>query len=74
MSLINLDALRAAQLHTDPYDFLVVPGFLGADALAQEHAYLSLQNLYRALNNQTILSQLPAFKLLTTNGPDGENR
>jgi hypothetical protein len=38
MSLININALRAAQLQTDPYDFLVVPGFLSADALAQVNA------------------------------------
>jgi GntR family transcriptional regulator of vanillate catabolism len=44
-----------------------------ANALAQEHAYLSLQNLQRALKNKTILSQLPAFKLVTTNGLEGEN-
>ena len=35
MSLINIDALRNAQLQTDPYDFLVVPGFLDAEALAR---------------------------------------
>ena len=35
MSLINIDALRNAQLQTDPYDFLVVPDFLGVDALAR---------------------------------------
>ena len=35
MSLININALRAAQLQTDPYDFLVVPDFLSADALAR---------------------------------------
>ena len=33
MSLINLDALRATPLQTDPYDYLVVPEFLSADAL-----------------------------------------
>lgn len=38
MSLINLNALRNAQLHTDPFDFLVVPGFLSADNLAQVNA------------------------------------
>jgi GntR family transcriptional regulator of vanillate catabolism len=43
-----------------------------AAALAQEHAYLSLQNLHRALKNEAILSQLPAFKLVATNEPDGE--
>lgn len=35
MSLINIDALRAAQLQTDPFDFLVVPGFLDAATLAR---------------------------------------
>lgn len=35
MSLINLDALRTAQLHSDPFDYLVVPDFIGADALAR---------------------------------------
>ncbi len=33
MSLINIDALRAAQLQTEPFDFLVVPGALSAAAL-----------------------------------------
>jgi SM-20-related protein len=35
MSLININALRAAQLRTDPYDFLVVPSFLDSEALAR---------------------------------------
>jgi SM-20-related protein len=35
MSLININALRAAQLQTDPYDFLVVPGFLESEALTK---------------------------------------
>ncbi|MEZ5573543.1 MAG: 2OG-Fe(II) oxygenase [Halioglobus sp.] len=35
MSLINIDALRATPLQTDPFDYLVVPGFLGADALSR---------------------------------------
>jgi hypothetical protein len=35
MSLINIDALRATQLNTDPFDFLVVPDFIGPEALAQ---------------------------------------
>ena len=35
MNLINLKALREAQLQTDPFDFLVVPGFIGASALAR---------------------------------------
>ena len=35
MSLINLDTLRAAQLQTDPYDYLVVPDCIGTDALVR---------------------------------------
>jgi len=38
MSLINLDVLRNAQLHTDPFDFLVAPGFLSSEVLAQVNA------------------------------------
>ena len=38
MSLINLDAVRTAELHTDPFDFMVVPGFLGPEALARVNA------------------------------------
>ena len=34
MSLININALRAAALHSDPFDYMVVPDFLGAEALA----------------------------------------
>ncbi len=35
MSLINLNALRNAQLHTDPFDFMVVPEFLSGEVLEQ---------------------------------------
>ncbi|TGD71593.1 2OG-Fe(II) oxygenase [Mangrovimicrobium sediminis] len=38
MSLTNLNALRAAQLQTDPFDFLVVPGFIGPEALSRINA------------------------------------
>lgn len=38
MSLINLDALRDARLHSDPFDHLVVPDFIGPDALARVNA------------------------------------
>ena len=38
MSLINLNALRAAQLNTDPFDFLVVPDFLSNEVLARVNA------------------------------------
>lgn len=35
MPLINLNALRSAQLETDPFDFLTVPGFLDMRSLEQ---------------------------------------
>ncbi|MDG1945504.1 MAG: 2OG-Fe(II) oxygenase [Halioglobus sp.] len=35
MPLININALRTAALHSDPFDYMVVPGFLGAEALAR---------------------------------------
>lgn len=38
MSLINLNALRDAQLHSDPFDFMVVPGFLSSEVLARVNA------------------------------------
>ncbi len=33
MSLINLEAIRQAQLHPEPFDFLVVPDFLSQEVL-----------------------------------------
>ena len=38
MSLIDLNALREAPLQTDPFDFMVVPGFLSNEVLAQVNA------------------------------------
>jgi SM-20-related protein len=38
MSLINLDAIAAQPLHSDPFDYLVAPGFLNAEALARVNA------------------------------------
>jgi SM-20-related protein len=63
MSLINLDVLRDAQLHTDPFDFLVAPGFLNSDVLAQVNAdYPSIDTAANhALEN---LQYGPAFKAL----------
>jgi SM-20-related protein len=60
---INLDALRAAQLHTDPFDFMVVPGFLSADILAQVNAdYPAIDTAANhALEN---LQYGPAFEAL----------
>jgi len=63
MSLINLDVLRAAQLHTDPFDFLVAPGFLSKEVLAQINAdYPAIDTAANhALEN---LQYGPAFKAL----------
>jgi SM-20-related protein len=63
MSLINLDVLRDAQLHTDPFDFLVAPGFLNSEVLAQVNAdYPSIDTAANhALEN---LQYGPAFKAL----------
>ncbi len=38
MSLINLDALRQAEMQTDPFDFMVVPGFISPEVLASVNA------------------------------------
>jgi hypothetical protein len=38
MNMINLDALRDASLNTDPFPFMVVPGFLSPKALAAANA------------------------------------
>lgn len=36
--MINLDTLRTAQLQTDPFDFLVAPGFLSPTVLSRVNA------------------------------------
>tara|TARA_R110002072_G_scaffold108486_2_gene235360 strand:- start:3618 stop:4244 length:627 start_codon:yes stop_codon:yes gene_type:complete len=63
MSLINIEALRATPLQTDPYDYLVVPGFLSADALQQVNRdYPAIDTAANhALEN---LSYGPAFEAL----------
>lgn len=33
MAHLNLDALRQSELHTDPYEYTVVPGFLSPESL-----------------------------------------
>jgi len=38
MSLINLKALREAELHADPFDFMVVPDFIDQATLAKVNA------------------------------------
>lgn len=65
MSLINLDVLRDAQLHTDPFDFLVAPGFLSNEVLAQVNAdYPAIDTAANhALEN---LQYGPVFEALMT--------
>lgn len=36
--MLNLTALRTAPLHSDPFDFVIVPGFLSPQTLAQANA------------------------------------
>ncbi len=65
MSLINLQTVRDAELHTDPFDFMVVPGFLDQEALAQVNAdYPAIDTAANhALEN---LQSGPAFDQLMT--------
>lgn len=38
MGLLNLDKLRAATIESDPYEYVVVPGFLSPEAVAKINA------------------------------------
>lgn len=38
MAHLNLDKLKAARIETEPYEFVVVPGFLSADSVARINA------------------------------------
>jgi SM-20-related protein len=38
MSLVNLNALREVPLQSDPFDFMVVPGFLSPEVLSRVNA------------------------------------
>jgi len=77
MSLINIDALRAAPLQTDPFDYLVVPDFLGADALAQVNrdypaidtaANHALDNLSYGAAFEALIEELQGQTLATVLG------
>ena len=67
-----MDALRTAPLQSDPFDFLVVPGFLGAEALARVNrdyptidsaANHALENLSYGSAFEALMEELrsPAF-------------
>ena len=38
MTHLNLDKLRSATVATEPYEYVIVPGFLGADSVARINA------------------------------------
>ena len=63
MSLINLNALREAPLQSDPFDFMVVPGFLSPEVLSRVNAdYPQIESAANhALEN---LESGPAFAAL----------
>jgi len=77
MSLININALRAAQLQTDPFDYLVVPGFLSTAALAQVNADYpaidtaanhALENLSYGAAFEALMDELRSPSLATVLG------
>lgn len=77
MSLINLDALRATPLQTDPYDYLVVPEFLSAGALQQVNrdypaiesaANHALENLSYGASFEALMEELRGPELATVLG------
>ncbi len=77
MPLTNINALRAAQLQTDPFDFLVVPDFLSADALARVNADYpaidtaanhSLENLTYGAAFEALMDELRSPALATALG------
>ena len=63
MSLINLNVLRSAELHTDPFDYMVVPDFLSPEVLARVNAdYPAIDSA--ANHDLENLSYGPAFEAL----------
>ena len=63
MSLINLKALREAPLQSDPFDFMVVPGFLSPEVLSRVNA--DYPNIESAANHALeSLQSGPAFEAL----------
>jgi SM-20-related protein len=67
MSFIDLDAIRAAEMQRDPFDFLVVPGAIPRTALAdinrdypriESPGNLSLEDLEVAGNFEALVAEL----------------
>jgi hypothetical protein len=70
--MINLQALQNAELHTDPFDYMVVPGFLSPEVLARVNADYpaietaanhALENLQYGPDFEALMEELraPAF-------------
>jgi hypothetical protein len=70
--MINLQALQNAELHTDPFDYMVVPGFLSPEVLARVNADYpaietaanhALENLQYGPDFEALIEELraPAF-------------
>ncbi|MCB1699273.1 MAG: 2OG-Fe(II) oxygenase [Pseudomonadales bacterium] len=61
--MLNLQALREAELHTDPFDFMAVPNFLDSGVLARVNAdYPAIETAANhSLDN---LQYGPAFEML----------
>jgi SM-20-related protein len=77
MSLVNFDALRAAQLQSDPFDFLVVPDFLSPEVLARVNrdypaidtaANHALENLTYGASFEALMAELRGTDLATVLG------
>ena len=77
MSLINLKAVREAELHTDPFDYMVVPDFLSPDILTRVNADYpaietaanhALENLQYGPVFENLMEELRAPAFATTLG------
>jgi hypothetical protein len=75
--MINLKALQSAELHTDPFDYMVVPGFLSPEVLARVNedypaietaANHALENLQYGPAFETLMEELRAPAFATTLG------
>jgi SM-20-related protein len=71
MKLFDLDAFRTAQLHREPFDHLIVPGFVRSEALDAIHADYPLIDSPGSFPVQ-VLSFGPIFRkvLQTIQGPE----
>ena len=77
MSLINLNALREAPLKSDPFDFMVVPGFLSPEVLSRVNADYpqidsaanhALENLQPGPNFEALMEEMQGQEFATALG------